>query len=202
MLTNNQISIAKLLGSAILLLGGGLEGADQLRGGFASGGLTVGDGYSVRGSFSAGPSSSSLPSVLALQSGVATMLDYSYQDPGAIVLANPNDPSAIQGLTTGEVFFFAGLATGANQQAALYQRLPRITEGASGLFLTYDRSGAASRAMTWSYEISSDLVNWTPLSSAFEDVIFDGSKNTGTVLVQLPAQSPVFVRIQLDYNEQ
>lgn len=189
--------------SGVLLLGTvWLQGAVSLRGGFAAGGRSVGDGLSVVGVFSKGQRSAVVATAYGLETGASSAWDYAHQGPGSIVLANPNGPSGWGGLTEGEVFFHAGLSAFASGgDGALYERLPRVTDGPLGLMFSYKRSGAAALSMNWTYEISQDLVNWSAYVPVAEEVLYDAALNLSHIRFQLPQQSPLFVRIQLDYNE-
>lgn len=136
-----------------------------------------------------------------LDSGPLGMLNFAYAGPQELVLLNPGSSTSFGDLTEGEVFFYAGLtAIDSNLAFNLYERRPLIIERADGLAFRYVRSGAAKYAMGWSYEVSSDLQNWTEFSPATERVSFDASRNLSEVMVDLPVGSPVFVRIRLHYN--
>lgn len=151
--------------------------------------------------FAKAPRLTTASAPFGLESGATSLLDYGYQGPQQLVLVNPDDPSGVGGLTQGEVFFYSGRSAIASGEASLYARLPKVDRGPAGLALFYQRSGSAALSMSWQYEISSDLVNWSVYGPVFEEVIHDGEKNLSDVFVQLPAQSPIFVRIQLDYHE-
>lgn len=196
-----KFKVCVILTTVVLSLGW-LDGAPVVRGGFAAGGRSVGDGLSLVGIFSKGQRSSVVADLYAVESGASSAWDYAHQGPGQIVLANPNGPSGWGGLTEGELFFHAGLsafATGG--EGALYGRLPQVTEGPSGLMFSYKRSGSAALSMNWTYEISQDLVNWSAYVPVVEEVFHDAALNLSHIRFQLPQQSPLFVRIQLDYNE-